>query len=546
MAQDTALLRYLLKWARRAPWSWSQRDLAFEFDWTNDYISWNTTIGRTGYDMNVSGNVSTGSDGDGSYIQFNGNRVWGVWTNAFVWASTTPVYTQANSFTIKIKAKVVSLPPSGSTWFFGSYQDCAIYTDSAWNDLIFGINGSTSVTNTSSWAFSLWTVFDAYLVYDSSVSKFYCYVWSTLQNAWGTSWPATFSTDSWRIWDWWLIPSSDTSWNKYIYHAAIRNKALTQAEVDADIALWNITKNDPSIVAYYIPDNLQYNTQYLANPKDLDNATRTKWSGTTVTANTTVAPDGTTTADTVVWTGTSTTVSKCEHWFSTISWSTLASKTFIIKAFVKVAAATALFRLKLTHWAVADYFSANQTATTTRQEFTFTQTFTSATNWTGIIWWLVTDTTNTAWSFEVRNVRLYLVNETLRDESPNIWWFIWWKTQKVLSCRYKPNTDFASSPSAWPLIIWPWLYLQDRNTTHDVQIRYDNRVWARTSTISLWSWYRGKSQLIWVFSWTWTTRQTRIYVGGVLMSTTNHSVDAPSSIQNSWNLRLWRFSSSYF
>jgi len=24
--------------------------------------------------MNVSGNVTTGSDGDGSYIQFNGNR----------------------------------------------------------------------------------------------------------------------------------------------------------------------------------------------------------------------------------------------------------------------------------------------------------------------------------------------------------------------------------------------------------------------------------------------------------------------------------------
>ena len=73
MAQDTALLRYLLKWVRRAPWSWSQRDLAFAFDWTNDFISSNATIGRTGYDMNA-GNVTTGSDGDG--IQFNGNPRW--------------------------------------------------------------------------------------------------------------------------------------------------------------------------------------------------------------------------------------------------------------------------------------------------------------------------------------------------------------------------------------------------------------------------------------------------------------------------------------
>jgi len=57
--------------ARLRLWSWgwsTVRRKAFWFDWVNDYISSNDTIGRTGYDMNVSGNVTTGSDGDGSYI----------------------------------------------------------------------------------------------------------------------------------------------------------------------------------------------------------------------------------------------------------------------------------------------------------------------------------------------------------------------------------------------------------------------------------------------------------------------------------------------
>lgn len=53
--------------------------------------------------MNVSGNVTTGSDGDGSYIQINWNRTGWAWTKANVWPTATPSYTQTASFLLKLK-----------------------------------------------------------------------------------------------------------------------------------------------------------------------------------------------------------------------------------------------------------------------------------------------------------------------------------------------------------------------------------------------------------------------------------------------------------
>jgi len=307
--------------------------------------------------------------------------------------------------------------------------------------------------------------------------------------------------------------------------------------------LWNTTKNDPSIVAYYIPDNLTYNSQYISNPKSLDNASWVKAIWCTVSANTTVAPDGTTTADTVTFTANNN--SQTSETVTSISWSQIASKTFIVKAFVKVAAGTSLFRLECSHNGVATYNSSDQTATTTRQEFTFTKAFTSATWWT----WITYGIDNSSWATNptllVRNVRLFLVNETLRDESPNIWWFIWWKTQKVLSCRYKPNADFADTFDDGCLISQPRAYLQDRWPLHNATIRYDNRVWARTSFTSLWSWYRAKTHVLWLFSRTWSTRSTKVYINWILLDSDNHSIDAPTGTVNTV-MRSWRKWSIYF
>lgn len=550
MAQDTALLRYLLKWARRAPWSWSQRDLTFQFDWTDDYISSNATIGRTGYDMNVSGNVTTGSDGDGSYIQFNGNRDATIpsGTNAEMQQSTSQTLNQTTSFTISSKFKFNWVVPAWwSMWIFGRSNIISLYADnSAWTNLAkFRIRNWATFTDVTFTAVAS-TTYTVHWVFDATVNKMYLYINGVLQNVWWTTVAAAtfWWTQNFILWDWWLGWGNVKSLSTYIYHACIRNKALTQAEVDADIALWNTTKQDPSIVAYYVPENLQYNTQYANNPKDLTAATRAKDAGVTVTANTTVAPDGTTTADTVAiswatWT-----------WFreidNTITGATLASKTFIVKAFVKVPAATASFRLECTHWWVTAYRSSDLTATTTRQEFTFTQTFTSSTSWTSINFWLCNSTTWAVISVEVRNVRLFLVNETLRDESPNIWWFIGRKQNKVLSCRVKPNIDAPDSFAAQGLMEITWARIYIRSSSNVVRMRYDNRLWARESIYTLWNWFRDKVHALWLITWNWSWWTTKLYINWILRDTDNRSVDPQWLSGRSTSLWMWRIGTTYF
>jgi len=541
MAQDTALLRYLLKWARRAPWSWSQRDLAFEFDWTDDYISSNAVIGRTGYDMNVSGNVTTGSDGDGSYIWINWNRDVTAWTGSRAEVATTgATFTQAASFTMKIRTKPISNAPNNSSWYFSYNFVAGISSDgTSWGRFKVGIRSWATTAEIAS-LYTLWSVYDVYLVYDSITQKFFVYSNWVLQNVWWTAIPWNFTASANLIlWDNWILQWNASSSNKYIYHACIRNKALTQAEIDADIALWNTTKQDPSIVAYYVPENLQYNTQYMLDPKDLSSASRSVVGTTSVTANTTVAPDGTTTADTVslwIWA-----LSRVEQINSTISWSTIASKTFIIKAFVKVAAWTSTFRLRMTHRWVLDYQSADLTATTTRQEFTFTQTFTSSTSGTGIAGAVINWTDALVKTLQVRNVRVYLVNETLRDESPNIGGYLWWKTQKVLSCRVKPWADTISTADAWALMIWPRQYMHIRWSTLQVQIRYDDRVTSHASMYNLWTWFRGKAHLLWVYYRNWTVWSTKLYINWIIQDSDSFTVDVPNNAVNTllWSWRKW-------
>lgn len=550
MAQDTALLRYLLRrWHWWAGWG---RDLAFAFDWTNDFISSNATIGRTGYDMNVSWNVSTGSDADGSYIQFNGNRTGWAWTKANAWPTSTPTYTQATSFSFKAKLKFNSLAVANTSWVFGADTDAAIYYDFTTNALRRVLRWSTTVWV---WALSTTatsTIYDAYFVYDSTVAKFYCYLStsgsaSVLQNTGGTSWPATFTTSNWYLWDDWVWAWTAESCNKYIYHAAIRNKALTQAEIDADIALWNTAKNDPSIVAYYIPDNLTYNTQYIANPKDLANASWAKLIWCTVVANTTVAPDGTTTADTVTFTAANN--SQTSETVTSISWATIASKTFIVKAFVKVAAWTKQFRLKCAHSWVSDYLSTDQTATTTRQEFTFTQIFTSSTSWTWINPWVCNGSGAVAWDIQVRNVRLFLVNETLRDESPNIWWFIWWKTPLVMSAWVKPNIDSSNNGTKQVLFNMPRHYMQLRDTNNWFQFRSETTLLARTpATQNLWNGFRWKAHLLWVKYRDWTGWLYKAYVNWTLVSwsqTAYSNTIRPASTIYRTNASVWFYTTDY-
>ncbi len=532
-----------------AGWSTVRRK-AFWFDWTDDYISSNATIGRTGYDMNVSGNVTTGSDGDGSYIFCNWNRssATSTGTVANIWPVTTPAYTQATDFSFSFKFNSANLPAAWYAGIFGSGDDFAACLYNTNNIRI------TSKPAYSSFLipYTPWTTVTIHVVYQASTGKAFGYKDGVLQNSWWTAMSATFTTNNRYIGDLW----NETLWTvtsvpTKVYHACIRNKALSQAEIDADIALWNTTKQDPSIVAYYVPDNLQYNTQYMLNPKALDQSPRA-YTGATVTANTDVAPDGTTTADNIVfWAATHRLV---QQTITAITWSALASKTFIVKAFVKCTTGTQTFRFRMDHAGVdTNQYSSDFTATTTRQEFTFTRTLTSSTSWT---WLFIAVANNSAWTaqtIQVRNVRVYLVNQTLRDESPNIWWFIGRKTSLVMSARVKLWVDATDTTTSQVIFKAPRHYLHVRWTTNIVNRRSETTSQARIAwnawTAILWTWNRNKVNIVVYKYRDWTGRLYETYVNGVKTTGTTSAYSntiRPATTIYTTQLLVWKDSTAVY
>jgi hypothetical protein len=122
--------------------------------------------------------------------------------------------------------------------------------------------------------------------------------------------------------------------------------------------------------------------------EQFDNSNWTK-TNTSVTANTTVSPDGYTNADTIAFTATAGAV--CQRPVG----GTYESQTHTVSVYARVASGTSTFRLKCTHGGVLDYISSDFTATTTWQRFTFSATF-GATIGTSLVYGLQNGTNGTA------------------------------------------------------------------------------------------------------------------------------------------------------
>jgi len=155
----------------------------------------------------------------------------------------------------------------------------------------------------------------------------------------------------------------------------------------SDGTLVLLTDNKPRLVlAGLMREGASTNQTFYS--QQFDHAYWTKLT-TTVTADTTSAPDGTTTADRIQLTGGSSAIQQTAG-------GAYESQTHTASIYVKSnTGGTQTFRLKLTHAAVLDYFSPNLTATTSWQRFTFTQAF-GATVGTGATVGLVADSGGTA------------------------------------------------------------------------------------------------------------------------------------------------------
>lgn len=522
-------------------------------NWANTISSWlinrrdtnNTSqaISRTWYNLTWSGNYSVATDGNGKHIYYNWNyrRDLTTWTVAWHSATWFPV-SNTTSFTAVTKFKLISASVDNNTsWLFWINAVASIYITWNNNAVATRITNWWSFTDVNIWIINLNQTYTIHMVYNASEGKQYTYLNWVLQNTWWSSVWFAFSWVTWVVWDSWVWGWNFTSSWKQIYHARVRARALTQSDINADIALWNNTNNDPTIVASYTPDTL-INWQGVASPSDYTSWAKT-WT-TTTTSDTTVAPDWTTTADTVmiVWTATQ----WIEQFTTTLTWSSLASKTFIVKAFVKVDVWTAMFRIKNTHRLVTDYFSANLTATTTWQEFTFTQTFSSSTAWTWVTYWIINDTVGLNPILKVRNVRLFLVNEILYDNSLNIGGYVWPLSNRYISWWIKPWVDALNDANGNPIMNLGYWYSYIRNTSNWIRIRFDNRISASESSSDLWAWFRNWVHFIGWVERDWTNFRTKVWINWVAVGTDTWFLDASHSLSPQVQVLLWKNSTRYF
>lgn len=510
---------------------------AFWFDWINDFITSNATIGRTGYDMNVSGNVSTGSDADGNYMSFTLSPV-----SLVVSTTAIPNVSLSLAHSIAIKIKTWSDVTTTQTVFNNivSASNRVGISIVSW-ELRAWIYNWTSYIGKKSFAVSTNTTYIIHYTWDwSSVWKIYsASVESTTVPAWD---PST----SWTVWV--SISRNWSGFGWFVYWCACWNKELSQAEVTSDYWLWNTAKNDPSIVAYYIPDNLTYNSQYLVSPNDVWVSPWVIYPWYAVVDPWYYpAPDGTNTARLVYM-----------YWwlpvyqeYAWITWATMASKTFVFKAFIKAEGASYRnFYLTISHWWVATYYSSVFTASASeRQEFTFTKTFTSSTSWTNIVGGFACYGWNTSVLY-ITGSRLYLDNEVLRDESPNIGGYIWRKTPLVLSTWVKPDINSTTSDTKQTFLQVPRHYIQLKWSTNVVNFKsattLENRI-APTST--LWSWFVDQVHIIWVKYRDATWRKYKLYVDWALVSwsqTAYTNTIRPATTIYRTNVSLWFYSTDYF
>lgn len=206
------------------------------FNGSTTFAQSNDIVAKTAYNGTVSGNVTIGSDGDGSYFDINWNKNWGSWTNANILFWNVMWLTQATNFEFHIKFALMTNPPASlHSWIFWSNNDFTIGTFSTNRTIRLASKPTYSLYQTS--AITLWVVYTVCVKYVASEWKAYLYLNWVLQNTWWSVMSTTFTCDAWSLWDLWCETTADSS-RKKVYYARVYSTALTDEQRTAELALW--------------------------------------------------------------------------------------------------------------------------------------------------------------------------------------------------------------------------------------------------------------------------------------------------------------------
>lgn len=428
-----------------------------------------------------------------------------IWTNAWIsWTLATNLNNNT-SFTMEVNFKFDVLPWWWTWWLFASNFDVWLHVES-WNTLRF-LARNWATTLWHNMTITAWTEYHVFLEYNANDQKIYAYDWTTLLNAWWTAIPWSFTFNDISVWDNWILWWNQWSSKKRVYFARVYGKLLSSTEKQASITRWKAIPNDPMIIFEARPEWLK-DVNLFTNTDNLWHADWTVWANTTRTLNYWTDPK---------WWNTSCRIQFSATWWVSwnkfdqsksiaqlwSSWWELASKTLVQKIFVRSAVAWQKFRVKMTHANVADYFSSDQTATTEWKEYFLSQLFTSATNWTWIIWWIVQASDWSASDIEIRSPSWRFSWHNYFDYSCSIW-YVWRFTQVAVCGEFQPFIDWANSATSQALISIPWRYLYIRESTNSIQWRRETKRNANPATFTLWSWYRKKTKFAVFATYDWT------------------------------------------
>jgi hypothetical protein len=114
-------------------------------------------------------------------------------------------------------------------------------------------------------------------------------------------------------------------------------------------------------------------------------------------------------------------------------------------------------------------------------------------------------------------------------------------TNHIISCRFRLNADWSASYTSQPLVTLPFSFLHVRETTNQIQIRFDN-AWSKISVHTLWTGDRTRHHVSCAIRNNGVNRSTAIYIDGVLRDSDTHAVwpnNAASAYIQMWKRDTW-------
>lgn len=500
-----------------SPWSevyWTAPTFLLTADNVNNRAVWNSYW----RDAFVRWLYDKWTDADWNYIEFWGtyDRNLLTWFNSWITTNSNLNLSQADSFVMKSKFKVMQFNPNNVMWVFGANFNFGMFLWNASWVLQTWARTWWTITAINAITVSLNTIYDVALERNARDKKLYTWInWVCINPAW-MSFTTTFSiTTNLNFWYSAILWWNDSSGRIRMYHSRIMIWEFTDDEMVADYNLGNNLPNTDRLV-------LEWRPEWFKNEPLIYKETNLTWSwwsssSATVTANYWTFADWVTSTSRITstaWTAFNVAKTVSSFGWITVNGAWMAWRTFYRKVWIRTrpwASTSQKIRLSIWQNSIQDFISTDYTINDWRSEISRTATLNAWTTATALLFRIVSATTLEAVDIEVGCTLCWVSNEFCYDYSPdckpgNIGRFTPW----TIALNYKPGRDWTNASNSEIAVRMPRCQLHLRDTTNNIQWRTDPTAWARVKWYTLWSWFRSPVHITATRSIDQTTNFTKL------------------------------------